>query len=160
MPVEAKPLFRREVLRPHLLGFHPPGDDDAMREIIARWSGFLWSPHADTLKERELLQQSGRDKYLRPTQRSTLLPVRSQKVKAQKPDYSWLATKLESLRVTQPDGTPGFLSMLGGHPYLDIRNIVETYEDFDSDVSDIQRTDWFVMPFTQQPRTVKSLLSH
>ena len=61
-------------------------------------------------------------------------------MKGQKPDYAWLAARLESLRVIQPDGTPGFQSTLGGHPYLDIRNILETYEDFDSDVSEIQRS--------------------
>ena len=53
MPVEAKPLLRCEVLRPQLMGFHPPGT--ATRETIKRWSGLLWSSQADTLKEQELL---------------------------------------------------------------------------------------------------------
>lgn len=55
MPVEAKPLFRPDVLRPHLAGFHEPGDVPAMRETFARWAGLLWSPQAETLKEQELL---------------------------------------------------------------------------------------------------------
>ncbi len=55
MPVEAKPLFRPDVLRPRLAGFDLPGDIGSMRETLSRWAGLLWSPHADTLKEQELL---------------------------------------------------------------------------------------------------------
>ena len=55
MPVEAKPLFRPDVLRPHLAGFAMPGDVASARDTLARWSGLLWSPQAETLKEQELL---------------------------------------------------------------------------------------------------------
>jgi hypothetical protein len=55
VPVEAKPLFRRDVLRPHLTGFPLPGDSAATRETFARWAGLLWSPQAETLNEQELL---------------------------------------------------------------------------------------------------------
>jgi hypothetical protein len=55
VPVEAKPLFRPDVLRPHLAGFHLPGDVPAIQETLGRWAGLLWSPQAETLKEQELL---------------------------------------------------------------------------------------------------------
>jgi hypothetical protein len=55
VPVEAKPLFRPDVLRPRLAGFHLPGDAAAARDTLGRWAGLLWSPQADTLKEQELL---------------------------------------------------------------------------------------------------------
>ena len=38
MPVEAKPLFRLEILRPRFMGFHPPDVAANVREIVARWS--------------------------------------------------------------------------------------------------------------------------
>jgi hypothetical protein len=55
VPVEAKPLFRPDVLRPHLAGFHPSGNVEVARKTLARWAGLLWSPQAETLKEQELL---------------------------------------------------------------------------------------------------------
>ncbi len=55
MPVEAKPLFRPDVLRPRLAGFDLSGDVTGMRDTLGRWAGLLWSPQADTLKEQELL---------------------------------------------------------------------------------------------------------
>jgi hypothetical protein len=55
VPVEAKPLFRPDVLRPRLAGFDLHGDVAAMRETLGRWAGLLWSPQADALKEQELL---------------------------------------------------------------------------------------------------------
>ena len=55
MPLEAKPLFRPDVLHPRLASFHLPGDVGAVRESLGRWAGLLWSPQADTLKEQELL---------------------------------------------------------------------------------------------------------
>ncbi len=54
MPVEAKPLFRPDVLRPFLGAFHLPSNA-AARENLARWAALLTSPQADTLKEQELL---------------------------------------------------------------------------------------------------------
>ncbi|WP_337177056.1 DNA methyltransferase [Paludisphaera sp.] len=55
MPVEAKPLFRPDVLRPRLAGFQLPGGADSAREILRRWADLLGSPQADSLKEQELL---------------------------------------------------------------------------------------------------------
>lgn len=55
MPVEAKPLFRNDVLGPRLHGFHLAGDVAAMQQTLGRWAGLLWSPEAETLKEQELL---------------------------------------------------------------------------------------------------------
>jgi len=55
VPVEAKPLFRPDVLRPQVTGFQLPGDVSGMQETLGRWAGLLWSPQADTLKEQELL---------------------------------------------------------------------------------------------------------
>ena len=55
MPVEAKPLFRPDVLRPQLATFTLPVRVTEMREVLGRWAELLASPQADTLKEQELL---------------------------------------------------------------------------------------------------------
>lgn len=55
MPVEAKPLFRPDVLRPHLQAFQLPQNLDATRDTFGRWSKLLTSRRADKLKEKELL---------------------------------------------------------------------------------------------------------
>ena len=55
MPVEAKPLFRADVLRPHLAGFQLPEAVQSARKALERWADLLWSPQADALKEQELL---------------------------------------------------------------------------------------------------------
>jgi hypothetical protein len=55
VPVEAKPLFRPEVLRPHLTSFQLPGNLSGIQETLGRWAGLLWSPQAETLKEQEIL---------------------------------------------------------------------------------------------------------
>ncbi len=55
MPVEAKPLFRNDVLRPLLQGFHLAGRAGPIQEALGRWAGLLSSPEADKLKEQELL---------------------------------------------------------------------------------------------------------
>ena len=55
MPVEAKPLFRPDVLRPELTAFRLPEHAQASRETLTRWSELLSSAQADTLKEQELL---------------------------------------------------------------------------------------------------------
>ena len=52
MPVEAKPLFRPEVIRPRLAGVRLPAD---ARSIIAKWAGMIASGLADQHGERELL---------------------------------------------------------------------------------------------------------
>jgi len=52
MPVEAKPLFRPEVVRPHLAGVRLP---DGARATVAKWAGMFASGLADKFTERELL---------------------------------------------------------------------------------------------------------
>ena len=55
MPVEAKPLFRPEVLRPLLAAFRLPDDPSASRTTLARWAKLLSTGQADSYKEKELL---------------------------------------------------------------------------------------------------------
>lgn len=55
MPVEAKPLFRPDVLRTHLVGFELPADVDACRRKLAHWADLLGSGKANTFKEQEIL---------------------------------------------------------------------------------------------------------
>lgn len=55
MPVEARPLFRPETLRPRLAGFEVPEHALAARERVRRWADLLASPQAAGYKETELL---------------------------------------------------------------------------------------------------------
>ncbi|MFN0051663.1 MAG: Eco57I restriction-modification methylase domain-containing protein [Planctomycetales bacterium] len=55
MPVEAKPLFRPDVLRPHLSGFELSSQVMAARPQVERWAELLNSTQGDSLKETELL---------------------------------------------------------------------------------------------------------
>ena len=52
MPVEPKPLFRPEVIRPHLVGFRIPENASA---TIAKWGEMLATGLADVFNEKELL---------------------------------------------------------------------------------------------------------
>jgi len=52
VPVEAKPLFRPEVIRPHLAGFRLPANASA---TMARWGDMLSTGRADEYKEKEVL---------------------------------------------------------------------------------------------------------
>ena len=52
MPVEAKPLFRPEVVRPRLVGFRLA---EKATETIARWAEMIASGRADKFNEKELL---------------------------------------------------------------------------------------------------------
>ena len=54
MPVEAKPLFRPDVLRPHLTAFTLPERVQAHRPALARWAGLFATGQADQFKEHEL----------------------------------------------------------------------------------------------------------
>jgi hypothetical protein len=47
MPVEAKPLFRADVLRAHLAAFPLPGNIDAFRPKLAHWAELLASEKAN-----------------------------------------------------------------------------------------------------------------
>jgi hypothetical protein len=55
VPVEAKPLFRPDVLRPQLAGFRLPDRTAELRLILGRWAELLGSTQADSLKEQEIL---------------------------------------------------------------------------------------------------------
>ncbi|MBA4031641.1 MAG: hypothetical protein C0478_12235, partial [Planctomyces sp.] len=55
MPVESKPLFRPDVLRPHLVSFPWPANIDEIRKIIARWAQLISAGRVDKFKEKELL---------------------------------------------------------------------------------------------------------
>ena len=55
MPVEAKPLFRPDVLRAHLAAFALPGHVKTFRPKLAHWAELLSSDKANRLKEQEIL---------------------------------------------------------------------------------------------------------
>jgi hypothetical protein len=55
VPIEAKPLFRPDVLRNHLAGFDLPGHVDGLRPKLAHWADLLASGKANTFKEQEIL---------------------------------------------------------------------------------------------------------
>lgn len=55
MPVESKPLFRPDVLRPRLQAFRLPERVEGEREKLDRWGKMLASGRADGYKEQELL---------------------------------------------------------------------------------------------------------
>lgn len=55
MPVEAKPLFRPDVLRVHLQGFDLPPRGEQVRAKLAQWAEIIRGGRVDVLNERELL---------------------------------------------------------------------------------------------------------
>lgn len=55
MPTILKPLFRPDVLRPHLTSFALPEHVERSRAKLERWAELVASRQADALKERELL---------------------------------------------------------------------------------------------------------
>ena len=55
MPIEAKPLFRPDVLRTHLAAFELPAHVDAFRPKLAHWAELLASGKANTFTEQEIL---------------------------------------------------------------------------------------------------------
>jgi hypothetical protein len=55
VPLEAKPLFRPDVLRSCLAGFALPATADAMRPKLAKWAVLLKGDKADKLNEQEIL---------------------------------------------------------------------------------------------------------
>lgn len=55
MPVESKPLFRPDALRPYLSTFVLSSQDIANREKILKWAELLHSPKGHTFREQELL---------------------------------------------------------------------------------------------------------
>jgi methylase of polypeptide subunit release factors len=55
MPLEATPLFRPEVIRPHVDGFDVPANAKSNRERLTAWLELLGSPEGAKRKETELL---------------------------------------------------------------------------------------------------------
>ena len=55
MPVEAKPLFRPDALRPRLKAFQLPRPLATYRAILGKWAEMLASGKADRSKEQEIL---------------------------------------------------------------------------------------------------------
>ncbi len=55
MPIEAKPLFRPDVLRTHLAAFELPAHIDAFRPKLKHWADLLASDKANSFKEQEIL---------------------------------------------------------------------------------------------------------
>ena len=55
MPVEAKPLFRPDVLRPYLMAFQLPAHVPGFRPKLADWAELISSGRADSFKEQEIL---------------------------------------------------------------------------------------------------------
>jgi hypothetical protein len=55
LPVEAKPLFRPDVLRSHVAAFELPDHVAAYRPKLAQWADLLSSSRIDSLKEQEIL---------------------------------------------------------------------------------------------------------
>ena len=55
MPIQAKPLFRADVLRPKLDAFKLPADFDKRRAPLTRWRDLIESTKIDKFKETEIL---------------------------------------------------------------------------------------------------------
>ncbi|HUY88700.1 MAG TPA: DNA methyltransferase [Pirellulales bacterium] len=55
MPVEAKPLFRPDVLRPYLSAFEPPAHVETVRPKLRHWAELMASGRSDAFKEQEIL---------------------------------------------------------------------------------------------------------
>ena len=55
MPVEAKPLFRPDVLRSQLRDFTIGAQLEPAQSRLTRWAEMIQSGQADKLKEREIL---------------------------------------------------------------------------------------------------------
>ncbi|MCL4203200.1 MAG: Eco57I restriction-modification methylase domain-containing protein [Pirellulaceae bacterium] len=57
MPVEAKPLFRPDVVRMHLAAFSLPSRIEPLRRQLADWASLLSTGRANQFKEQELLPE-------------------------------------------------------------------------------------------------------
>ena len=64
MPIDAKPLFRPDAVRPKLAGFVLPAAADAAIAKLANWSNLLGSKQAEGMKETELLADFIRDVFV------------------------------------------------------------------------------------------------
>src|SRR4051812_36886803 len=63
VPVEAKSLFRPEVVRPRMAGFALPDSAREGRAQLGRWAGKLASGEVDRYKEQEILPDFLRDVF-------------------------------------------------------------------------------------------------
>ena len=64
MPVEAKPLFRPDVLRSHLKGFELPDRVAAWRPQLTKWAELISTRKIDGFKEQELFQDFVSDLFI------------------------------------------------------------------------------------------------
>jgi hypothetical protein len=55
MPLEARPLFRPDVLRKHLQYFNLPASVKDLRPELSKWAGLIESNRIDSLTEKEIL---------------------------------------------------------------------------------------------------------
>lgn len=55
MPVEPKPIFRPDALRPHLSSFQLSDEVAAKRALVQKWAELLGSAQGEKLREQELL---------------------------------------------------------------------------------------------------------
>src|SRR4051812_21674128 len=54
-------------------------------------------------------------------------------------DYDWIAARLEALRVDQGGGSFGFSVFGRGFTYDDLITLLETHQEFDSEISESER---------------------
>jgi hypothetical protein len=54
VPVEAKPLFRPDVLRSHLAGFQLPAHVEAVRPKLNHWAGLIATRRIDSFNEQQI----------------------------------------------------------------------------------------------------------
>jgi hypothetical protein len=64
MPLEAKPLFRPDVLRGHLSGFTLPPRVESLRPKLANWAELIGSNRIDALNEQQILPDFLTDFFL------------------------------------------------------------------------------------------------
>jgi hypothetical protein len=64
MPLEAKPLFRPDVLRGHLSGFTLPPRVESLRPKLANWAELIGSNRIDALNEQQILPDFLNDFFL------------------------------------------------------------------------------------------------
>jgi hypothetical protein len=85
MPVEAKPLFRPDVLRTHLSRFNLPNHVEVLLPKLKYWAALLRSSKANAFKEQELLPDFFTDffcqllGYTRPTDGSEVYTLSREK---------------------------------------------------------------------------------
>lgn len=117
MPVEAKPLFRPDVLRMPLLAFSWPDNLAGIKATLAKWATMLTTGRADKFNEKELLPHFLTDifcgvlGYARPVDNAERYTISFEKhVEA---DGKYADAVLGNFR---PDGTKYFVALEGKGP--------------------------------------------